>query len=118
MRIGIDLGGTKIEGILLDDGGAELRRLRVPTPAARGYAAIIESIVDLVSALEEGHEQATVGVGAPGTVSHRTGRIKNSNTQCLLHKPLADDLQSDLGETTNLWSDRPDVVARLTALLR
>ena len=80
VRIGIDLGGTKIEGIALASDGRTLLRQRVPTPRD-DYDATVQAIVDLVNSIE--HElgnQGTVGIGTPGAVSPATGRIKNSNS--------------------------------------
>ena len=92
MRIGIDLGGTKIEGIAIADAGAERVRRRVAAP--RGdYAQTLAAIVTLVETLEHDAGQAgTVGVGIPGTISPATGLIKNSNSTWLNGTPLAEDL--------------------------
>src|ERR1051326_1793417 len=77
-RIGIDLGGTKIEGALLDDAGRIVNRLRRPTP--RAYDATLEAIAELSNALEAGFaERATVGVGIPGALEPSTGLVKNAN---------------------------------------
>ena len=79
MRIGIDLGGTKIEGIALDDGGGERARLRVGTPAG-DYEATLAAVVEVVSGLEQraGPVRA-IGVGIPGALSPATGLVKNAN---------------------------------------
>jgi fructokinase len=105
MRIGIDLGGTKIEGIAIaDDGGERLRR-RVATP--RGdYASTIAAVADLVHDLE--HElgtQGTVGVGIPGTISPATGLVKNSNSTWLIGQPLAEDLPRLLNRPVRFAND-------------
>ncbi len=106
MRIGIDLGGTKIEGILLDAIGAEKRRLRVATPVAAGYEAILDTLVEIVMELEAFAGTAcSVGVGAPGALSHRTGTIKNSNTACLNGRPLSQDLAARLRRPIRLEND-------------
>ena len=83
MRIGIDLGGTKIEGVALDDEGRELVRRRVPTP--RGdYGATVAAVAALVQALEaETGRRGTVGVGIPGALSRLTGLVKNANSTWL-----------------------------------
>jgi fructokinase len=96
MRIGVDLGGTKIEGIALDADGSEIQRIRVPTP--RGdYEATVEAIVDVVRKLEGGaHRLASVGVGIPGTVVARTGLVKNANSTWINGKPLQQDLGNAL----------------------
>ena len=76
MRIGIDLGGTKIEAIALDDNGKTLLRRRVPTPAD-GYRAILDAVADLVALIERGlGRTGTVGVACPGAISAATGLIK------------------------------------------
>jgi hypothetical protein len=94
VRIGIDLGGTKIEAIALDDFGAALWRRRVATPAG-DYRAIIEAIAALVSAIErEVGLTGTVGVGTPGALSLRTGLIKNSNST-VLPRPRAGTASTD-----------------------
>jgi fructokinase len=104
MRIGIDLGGTKIEGIALE-GSNELVRLRVLAP--RGdYAATIRAIRDLVVAMETRLGQtATVGVGIPGAVSTTTGLVKNANSTWLIGRPLDRDLASALGRPVRLAND-------------
>jgi fructokinase len=102
VRIGIDVGGTKIEGILLE-GSAERARLRVPTP--RGdYEGTIEAIADLVLRLKP-DTTATVGVGIPGTLSPRTGLVKNANSTWLIGKPLRQDLEARLGQDVRLAND-------------
>jgi fructokinase len=104
-RIGIDLGGTKIEGIALDGDGTERLRLRVPTPTD-GYGAIVAAISGLVTALE--HQlavRATVGVGIPGTVSPATGLVKGANTVALIGHPLDRDLSSALDRPVGVAND-------------
>jgi fructokinase len=100
IRIGIDLGGTKIEGLALDEAGAEMARLRVGTPQ-HDYAATVQAIVDVVHDLErrvggggagKGDELASVGVGIPGTVVRATGLVKNANSTWLNGQPLERDL--------------------------
>ncbi len=106
MRIGIDLGGTKIEGILLDAAGTETRRKRLATPVAAGYEAILGAVVEIVTELETfAGTPCSVGVGAPGALSHRTGTIKNSNTTCLNGRPLSQDLAARLGRPIRLEND-------------
>ncbi|MDG2053573.1 MAG: ROK family protein [Phycisphaerales bacterium] len=105
MRIGIDLGGTKIEGIALDHAGAELLRHRVPTPAAH-YDSILAEIKNLVLYLENHLGSAdSVGVGSPGAISAVTGLLKNSNTVCLNGKPLDVDLEKILDRKIQLAND-------------
>jgi fructokinase len=105
MRIGVDIGGTKIEAIALDEDGTTLARMRVPTPAG-DYRAIIETIRNLVLAIEERlSARATVGVGTPGALSLETGLIKNSNSTVLNGKPLDRDLSAALGRPVRLEND-------------
>lgn len=105
MRIGIDLGGTKIEGVALAPGGQELARRRVPTPANQ-YRKIVETIRDLVLALEnETGETGTVGIGVPGAISPATGLIKNANSTCLIGMPLDADLEAALGRKLRFAND-------------
>jgi fructokinase len=104
MRIGIDVGGTKIEGIAIE-GADELLRLRVPAP--RGdYAATIREVRDLVAGIETRLGRAgTVGVGIPGAVSAATGLVKNANSTWLIGQPLDRDLSRALGRTVRLAND-------------
>ena len=105
MRIGIDLGGTKIEGIAMDDAGRERVRRRVPTPKG-DYRATVEAIASLVVALEsEAGGRATVGVGIPGAISRVSGRVKNANSTCLIGQPLQGDLEAALGRPVRLAND-------------
>jgi fructokinase len=105
MRIGIDLGGTKIEGIALADDGRELIRRRVPAP--RGdYRQTLDAIVALVQAIEQ-HTgvRGTIGIGIPGTISSATGRVKNANSTWLNGQPLADDLPRLLDRPVRFAND-------------
>lgn len=106
MRIGIDLGGTKTEGVVLDSGDAEIVRRRYPTPIDGGYSAILDTMVSLVDELEE-HAGAPcrVGIGTPGALSRKTGRIKNSNTTCLIDQPLQADLSALLKREIRMEND-------------
>lgn len=105
MRIGVDLGGTKIEALALDEGGVELARHRIDTP--RGdYAGTIASIRGLVERLEaETGRTATVGIGIPGTVSRRTGLVKNANSTWLNGRPFQVDLSAAMGREVRLAND-------------
>lgn len=106
MRIGIDLGGTKIEGVVLDDHGAELLRKRVDTPQSEGYQAILHAIARLAASLEtEAGRRCPVGIGTPGAISAVTGRMKNSNTVCLNDQPLLEDLQELLQRPLRIAND-------------
>jgi fructokinase len=105
VRIGIDLGGTKIEGIVLDDEGGERARLRVPTPAG-DYEATIAAVARLVTELERRVGTAgSVGVGIPGTLSPASGMVKNANSTCLIGRPLDRDLQAALGRPVLIAND-------------
>jgi fructokinase len=93
MRIGVDLGGTKIEAIALDRDGRECGRRRVPTPRDR-YGATLAAITTLVEGLErEGSEPARVGIGMPGALSPATGLVKNANSVWLNGRALRQDLE-------------------------
>jgi fructokinase len=105
MRIGVDLGGTKIEAIALDRGGAELARIRVDTPRD-DYPATLEAIATLVADLETRmNARGTVGVGIPGTLSPESGLVKNANSTWLLGKPLREDLQQRLARDVRIAND-------------
>lgn len=105
MRIGIDLGGTKIEGIALDANGIECARLRVPTP--RGdYEGTLAAIREVVNAIEsKTGKKGTVGLGIPGAVSRMTGLVKNSNSLCLIGKPLQADAEKILERPIRMAND-------------
>ena len=105
MRIGIDLGGTKIEGLVLDKGGVERERLRVPTPAG-SYEEDVEAIVDLIAGLErKAGQRCTVGIAHPGAISPASGLIKNANSTRLNGRPLKADLERRLGREVRLAND-------------
>jgi len=105
MRIGIDLGGTKIEGIAIDESGVERQRLRMPTPKG-SYEAIVQAVTQLVRSIEaEQGQKGTVGVGIPGAVSPATGLVKNANTIELLGHPLDEDLGQALGREVRVAND-------------
>src|SRR6202521_4747187 len=105
MRIGIDLGGTKIEAIALGDDGATLVRRRVPTPTG-DYPAILDAVGDLVAFLErETGQRGSVGAASPGASSQKTGVIKNSNSTGLKGTPLDRDLAQRLGRQIRLEND-------------
>lgn len=105
MRIGIDLGGTKIEGILLDEQGAEQTRQRIDTPR-NDYPATVQAVVDLVKQLEsELDRPATVGMGIPGAISPASGRVKNANSTWLIGQPLLEDLQQQLDREIKIEND-------------
>lgn len=102
----MDLGGTKIEAIGIDDAGRELVRRRIPTPQAEGYDAIVASLARLVQSVEdELGERGTVGVGTPGAISPATGLLKNANTVALNGRPLDRDLSSALAREVRIAND-------------
>ncbi len=111
MRIGIDLGGTKISGIALDDDGAVLAHARAPTPR-QDYAGTLEAIRVLVGRLEHSAGAglgatvgATVGVSMPGALSLRTGLVKNANSTWLNGRPFDRDLAAALGRPARVAND-------------
>ncbi|MBF0462129.1 MAG: ROK family protein [Magnetococcales bacterium] len=108
MRIGIDLGGSKIEAVLLDDQGHIGLRYRVPTPQGN-YAATLHRMVELVARLESHPTVARsglpVGVGIPGALSTQTGLVKNANSVCLIGRDLAGDLAHALSRPVRLAND-------------
>jgi fructokinase len=105
VRIGIDLGGTKIEGLALADDGRPLARHRVAAP--RGdYDRSVRAIVDLVAHLEQAAgARGRVGVGIPGAISPATGVVKNANSTWLIGRPLAEDLARALDRPVRLAND-------------
>lgn len=105
-RIGVDLGGTKTEAILMNRSGDILSRERRPTPAKAGYEAILDNIVDLVRLLEaQAGEEACVGIGTPGSLSASTGLLKNSNTICMNGKPILADFERLLERKIRMAND-------------
>ncbi|RYF02914.1 MAG: ROK family protein, partial [Deltaproteobacteria bacterium] len=106
MRIGIDLGGTKMEGIVLDRQGRLLTKKRTPTPAAQGYSAIVDALALLVNALEkEVGQSCSVGMATPGAISAHTGKMKNCNTTCINGQPLLTDFEARLGRRVRIAND-------------
>ncbi len=104
-RIGIDLGGTKIEALAIDETGRESFRRRVPTPVG-DYRGTLEAIRSLVQGMERQlGETASVGVGIPGAVSPATGLIKNANSTWLIGQPLDHDLATALNRPVRLAND-------------
>tara|TARA_S200000501_G_scaffold81790_1_gene73818 strand:+ start:39067 stop:39963 length:897 start_codon:yes stop_codon:yes gene_type:complete len=96
-KIGIDLGGTKIEGILIEDDLKVLHRKRILTNQKDGYGAVLDRIIDLINQLQlKSEKNASIGVCCPGAIEPKTGNIKNSNTICLNGMPLKDDLEHKL----------------------
>jgi fructokinase len=107
-RLGIDLGGTKIEIVALDPDGGEALRRRVATPQG-DYAGTLDAVAGLVRAAEAAlglaPGAARVGVGTPGALSRATGLLRNSNSQCLNGMPLQADLEARLARPVRLSND-------------
>ena len=103
-KIGIDLGGTKTEAVLLDDSLKTIERKRLPTPK-EDYQEILNTIDFLINEITGDLTNYTVGVCTPGAISKKTGLIKNSNTQCLIGKPIREDLEKKLGKQIVLEND-------------
>ena len=110
LRWGIDLGGTKIEGVVLDASAPDraIARVRVSTESERGYDHIVGRVRTVVERLEAATRiarPATIGIGTPGAIEPASGRLKNSNTTCLNGQPLGHDLSAALGVETRLAND-------------
>ena len=104
-KIGIDLGGTKTLGVILNTQGQEIARQQCPTPA-QDYQATIRIICEIVTALENtSNKTATIGIGIPGSVSPRTGKIQNANSTWLNGKDFKKDLETALGRSVRLAND-------------
>ena len=104
MRIGVDLGGTKIEAAALDDAGAITARRRVATPAG-SYSGTVDAIVKLVHEVEREAGEGRVGIATPGARSLATGLMKNCNSTCLNGKPLKEDLERRLRREVRMAND-------------
>ena len=109
MLLGIDLGGTKIEGIVLKskENPEEVIRHRVDTEEEKGYSQVISNIKSLVDSIERkiNHKFNKLGIGTPGTIDPETGLLKNSNSQCLNGMPIQKDLSKTLGKTILIQND-------------
>ncbi|HQU50603.1 MAG TPA: ROK family protein [Casimicrobiaceae bacterium] len=105
IRIGVDLGGTKIEAIALDRAGRARFRQRVPTPQG-DYDATLRTIVALVGDAERAlGERASVGVGTPGSISRASGRLRGANSVCLNGRPIREDLAVRLDREVRVTND-------------
>jgi fructokinase len=103
-KVGVDLGGTKIESVLLDESLNVLKRKRISTPQ-NDYLQILNSISSLVFQMSDDVSDFSLGICTPGTISRQTGLIKNSNTQCLIGKPLKEDLENRIGKKIFMEND-------------
>ena len=103
-KLGVDLGGTKTEAILLDETLNVIERKRIPTPQ-NDYQQILNSISSLVLEISENISDFSLGICTPGAISKQTGLIKNSNTQCLIGKSLKEDLENKLGKKISIEND-------------
>jgi fructokinase len=103
-KLGVDLGGTKIEAILLDENFVVIERKRIPTPK-NDYDKILDSISSLVLDLSKNTSDFTLGICTPGAISKQTGLIKNSNTQCLVGRSLKEDLENKLKKRISMEND-------------
>ena len=103
-KIGVDLGGTKTEIIVLDENLNVMERKRVSTPQ-NNYDEIIHTIINLVSDVSQSISDFSLGVCCPGAISKQTGVIKNSNTQCLIGKSLKEDLENKLQKNISIEND-------------
>ena len=103
-RLGIDLGGTKIEGALLDADGRLAERIRIPTPQG-DYEATLQAIAGLVDRLTPDLPEAPVGICTPGSLSPASGLLRNSNSECLNGRPLLDDLRARLRRPVRIAND-------------
>jgi fructokinase len=105
LRLGVDLGGTKIEIVALDDSGQAILRERAPTPQG-DYLATLMAIAGLVEAAEgQLRQRGSVGIGIPGSESAASGLIRNANSTCLIGKPLRRDLQALLQREVRIDND-------------
>lgn len=105
MRLGIDLGGTKIEIVALADDGREVLRRRIATPQG-DYLATVMAVAGLVEAAEdELGQRGSVGIGIPGAESRHSGLVKNANSTCLIGQPLKRDLQALLQREVRIAND-------------
>ena len=105
MRIGIDMGGTKIEGIALADSGEELLRIRIKSPR-HDYEATVEAITGIVHRIEaETDQKGTVGIGIPGAISPQTGLVKNANSTWIIGRQFDVDLENAMERKIRLEND-------------
>ena len=103
-KLGVDLGGTKTEAVLLDENFNVIERKRIPTPQ-NDYQKILNSISSLVLDISENVSDFSLGICTPGAISKQTKLIKNSNTQCLIGRSLKEDLENKLGKKISMEND-------------
>jgi len=103
-KLGVDLGGTKIEAVLLDENLNVVEKKRIPTPQ-NDYSQILNSISSLILDISENVSDFSLGICTPGAISKKTGLIKNSNTQCLIGRSLKEDLENKLGKKISMEND-------------
>jgi len=103
-KLGVDLGGTKIEAVLLDENFNVIKRKRISTPQ-NDYQKILNSISSLVTEISENISDYSLGICTPGAISKQTGLIKNSNTQCLIGKSLKEDLENKIDKKISMEND-------------
>ena len=103
-KLGVDLGGTKIEAVLLDENFNVIKRKRIFTPQ-NDYQKILNSISSLIEEISENISNYSLGICTPGAISKQTGLIKNSNTRCLIGKSLKEDLESKTGKKIFMEND-------------
>lgn len=105
-KLGIDLGGTKIEAIVINDAFQVVERKRIATNREEGYDTILQRIVNLAKELiETGNVQSPIGICTPGAIDPTSSRLKNSNTVCLIGQPLKENLENGLGVSVLLEND-------------
>ncbi|SNB46724.1 ROK family protein [Geobacter sp. DSM 9736] len=107
-RVGIDVGGSKIEAVLLAPEGGEITRRRVASPSRSGYGAMLDSIVHLFETVRDGIPSGasfTIGIGIPGSINGRTGLVQNANSTCLIGQPLQRDIEARIGRRVAIDND-------------
>ena len=103
-KLGIDLGGTKTEAVLIDENLKVINKKRIQTPQ-NNYQKILDSITSLVNEISKNVENYSIGICTPGAISKQTGVIKNSNTQCLIGKSFQEDLEQNLNQKISMEND-------------
>jgi fructokinase len=107
-QIGIDLGGTKIEAVLLAPNGTELQRHRRPTPKEKNYPLMLDTVYKQIQDMADaipGDNLFSVGIGIPGTIDHTSGRVHKANITCLMGKPFRQNLEQRVGQKITMEND-------------